>query len=88
MPEETGLTSSKAKELLKQYGKNELPETPLPGNFEIFLSQIKSPLVYILLVAAVITFFLKEYSDTIIIFVAVFINTILEIAQIVNPIKK
>ncbi len=75
--EHSGLSDAEARGLLAKYGPNVLPEKPPPSNFVIFISQLRSPLVYILLVAASITFFLGEYSDTVIICVAVFINTIL-----------
>lgn len=76
-----GLTTFEARELLATYGPNALPEKPPPSKLSIFFSQLKNPLVYILLVAGIVTFFLKEYSDTAIISLAVFINTILGYVQ-------
>src|SRR3990172_5870509 len=76
-----GLTSKEAKKLLKKFGPNVLPEKTPPSDLKIFLSQVKSPLVYILLTAGVVTFFLGHYSDTAIIGLAVFINTILGYLQ-------
>jgi Ca2+-transporting ATPase len=76
-----GLSSQQALQNLESYGKNELPEKPPPSDISIFVMQLKSPLVYILLVAAFLTFLLGEFSDTIIIFIAVFINTILGFFQ-------
>lgn len=72
-----GLTSEEAKKLLVQFGPNALPEKPPPGDFQIFVSQLKSPLVYILLAASFITFFLGKFGDTSIILLAVLINTVL-----------
>ncbi len=65
--EDKGLTSTEAKKRLKKYGPNALPERPPPSDLAIILSQLKSPLVYVLIAAAVVTFVLKEYSDTAII---------------------
>ena len=76
-----GLSSEEAVRLLEKYGPNVLPEKPPPSKLSIFWQQLKSPLVYVLLVAGVITFFLKEYSDTAIISLAVFINTTLGFLQ-------
>jgi Ca2+-transporting ATPase len=76
-----GLATEEAKEALAKFGPNVLPEKPPPGSLAIFLSQFKSPLVYTLLIAGIITLFLRHYSDTAIIFLAVFINTILGFAQ-------
>ena len=82
MPTENkGLTSAEAKKRLEKYGPNALPEKPPPSAFTIFVAQLKSPLVYILLVAGLVTFFLREYSDTTIIFFAVFVNTVLGFIQ-------
>lgn len=76
-----GLTSSEAKKRLEKIGSNVLPEKSPPSSFSIFISQLKSPLVYILLVAGIVTFVLKEYSDTIIILFAVTLNTVLGFIQ-------
>ena len=76
-----GLTSKEAKRRLERFGPNKLPEKPPPSDFYIFASQLKSPLVYVLVVAGAITLFLRESSDAVIIFFAVFINTILGFLQ-------
>lgn len=77
----TGLTNSEVEKRREKYGPNLLPEKPPPSSFSIFLSQLKNPFVYVLLAAFGITFFLKEYSDSAIIFLAVFVNTILGYVQ-------
>lgn len=82
MPEKyRGITSKEANSLLGKHGLNELPEVSPPGNIKLVLAQLKSPLVYVLLVSGLVTFFLREYSDMIIIALAVFINTILGYVQ-------
>jgi len=70
-----------ARRRLEEFGPNLLPEEKPPSAFSIFLSQFKSPLVYILLAAALITVVLKEYTDAAVILFAVFINTILGFIQ-------
>ena len=77
----SGLTSFKAKTLLQEHGPNILPSKSPPGNFSLLLDQLKNPLVYVLVFAGLTTSALGEMSDTIIIFVAVFINTILGFVQ-------
>lgn len=72
-----GLTSSEVLTLQQRFGYNMLPEKKPPTQLEIVLEQLKSPLVYILLVAAGITFFLGDYEDTVIISFSVVLNTIL-----------
>lgn len=76
-----GLTSEEARKRLEEYGPNVLPENPPPSGFVIFFNQLKSPLVYILIVAGLVTLLLADYSDSIIIFISVFINTILGFFQ-------
>lgn len=76
-----GLSVGEARELLEKHGPNKLPEKPPPSDFKIFLQQFKSPLVYVLLVAGIVTLVLREYSDATIIGAALFINTILGFIQ-------
>lgn len=76
-----GLTLKEAKERLGEYGLNVLPERPPPSSFAIFLSQFKNPLVYVLFAAAIVTFFLRDYSDMVIILLVVFVNSILGFVQ-------
>lgn len=77
----SGLTSSEAKNRLEKFGRNVLPEKPPPSSIAIYLSQLKNPLVYILLAAAIVTFFLGDFSDTAIIFFVVLVNSILGFIQ-------
>jgi len=82
MPDkDKGLTSEEARKKLKQFGPNILPEKLPPSDLVIFVSQLKNPLVYILVAAGTITFLLNDISDTVIIVLAVFINTILGFLQ-------
>lgn len=81
MGEGTGLTTEKAQKRLKQFGLNILPEKPPPSSFLILLDQFKSPLVYVLLLAALVTLFLRDLPDTAIILLAVFLNTVLGFYQ-------
>src|SRR3990172_2132230 len=82
MPDQLqGLTSSEAKRRLEKYGRNVLPEKPPPSSITIYLAQLKNPLVYILLAAAIVTFFLGDFSDTAIIFFVVLVNSILGFIQ-------
>lgn len=61
--------------------KNVLVEKNPPGDLVLFLSQLKSPLVYILLLASIVTFYLRDYVDMSIILTAVVLNTILGFIQ-------
>lgn len=53
---QNGLSEKQARELLKKYGLNALPEQPHPSIWWVFLSQFASPLIYILLLAALLIF--------------------------------
>ncbi len=74
---EKGLTSEEAKRRLEKYGANKFAEDEKINRFKIFIHQFASPLIYILLIAGLITIFLQEYIDAGVIFAAVIINSII-----------
>src|SRR4030042_2142810 len=76
-----GLTGSEAAERLKKFGRNALPQEKPYSKIRLFLGQFNSPLMYILLVAVVISFLLKHYSDTIFIIIVLLINTVVSFYQ-------
>ena len=80
-PNEQGLTSAEVKEKQELHGANVLPEKAPPSQLSLILSQLKSPLVYILLIAAIVTVIIGHTTDAFIILIAVFINTILGFIQ-------
>ncbi len=75
-----GLTSKEAEKRLKEYGLNELEEKK-ESKVVIFLRQFDNPLVYILIVASIITFFMGDYLDSGIIAGIIFINGLLGFFQ-------
>jgi Ca2+-transporting ATPase len=77
----SGLSDTQAAQLFEQFGPNTLPAQPPPSPFSILLTQFKSPLVYVLLAAGAVTLFLQHYSDALVIFLAVAINTVLGFFQ-------
>ncbi len=76
-----GLDNNEVKIRQEKFGKNKLPTSKTLPQFKIFLEQFQSPMVYILLLAGIITFLLKEYTDAIVIFSAVFLNTVIGYIQ-------
>ena len=76
-----GLSEEEAEKRLKKFGLNKLPEEKMFSRLKLFLGQFKSPLIYILLIAGIITLILSEYTDSIVIFGAVFLNTIVGYLQ-------
>ena len=71
---ERGLTRKEAEKRLKECGLNELPEAKPDSLFIIFIRQFQSPLIYILLAAALIVFYLGEMIDGSIILAVLFFN--------------
>ena len=72
---EKGLSADDVIIRRNKWGKNELPqEKPLSG-LKTFLEQFQSPLVYILIIAGVISLFFKLYTDCAVIFAAIILDT-------------
>jgi len=71
-----GLSEDQARDRQKKFGQNLLPKEKPLSKVRIFLDQLRSPLIYILIIASVITLFLREWTDFIVIFGAVFLNTV------------
>lgn len=66
---------------LKEYGRNTLPSKKPPGIAEIVIHQFKSPLIYILLIAGVISLLLDDIKDAAFIFLVVIINAVIGTIQ-------
>lgn len=69
-----GLSENEAKQRLGKFGLNKLPEEKKLTGLKTFLKQFKSPLIYILIIAGIITLILQHWTDSIVIFAAVFLN--------------
>lgn len=78
---ENGLTNTEAQARLKQFGPNELPQKPPPTIWEIFVRQFRSPLIYILAIAAVAALFLGELTDSAFIVAVLMLNAIVGCSQ-------
>ncbi len=78
---ESGLASAEARERLQKFGPNQLAKKREFSSLKLFLFQFKSPLVYVLVFAGVVTLFLREFTDSIVIFAAVLLNTFLGFYQ-------
>lgn len=80
-PNEQGLSGKEAKNRQQQYGLNVLPEKPPPGHFSLIIQQLKNPLIYVLLLAGLVTLVIGHLPDAMIIFLAVVVNTALGFIQ-------
>ncbi|KGF04362.1 magnesium-translocating P-type ATPase [Anaerococcus lactolyticus] len=74
---EKGLTSQEAETRIEDYGKNTLKEVKYSSKFMVFISQFKSPITLILIFAAILSIFTKDYSDGFIILIIVMISSFL-----------
>lgn len=84
---EHGLTSEEVLKRRAIYGSNAL--TPKKGHspLVLFLLQFRQPLVYILVVASIVTAYLREFVDSAVIFGVVLINAIVGFIQESKAIK-
>jgi P-type Ca2+ transporter type 2C len=78
---QTGLTAESASKQLEKVGLNQLVGKKPPTNFYFIFKQFQNPLVLVLMIAAIITIIMAEYSDSFVIFLAVIVNTILGFIQ-------
>ena len=78
---EQGLTQEDAKQRLEQYGKNEIKKTNRLRPLKILIEQFNSFLIYILIVAAIISFFINHNLDAIVITVVIIINAAIGFTQ-------
>lgn len=76
-----GLSSSEAKLRLDKNGLNKIEGKKKKSIFQLFLAQINDIMIYILLIAAIISFVVGEVSDSIIILIVIFINAIIGVIQ-------
>jgi magnesium-transporting ATPase (P-type) len=77
-----GLNGIEAAARLAQFGENRLPEPRAPALFLIFLTQFRSPLIYILLIAAAVSVLVSEAED------AVFIGIVLVLNGVIGGIQE
>ncbi|WNS46894.1 calcium-translocating P-type ATPase, SERCA-type [Paenibacillus sp. MMS20-IR301] len=78
---EEGLSAEEAARLLERYGKNMLQEVKPKSLLAKFIEQFKNVMIFILLVAAVLSGILGEWTDTVIILLVVVLNAVLGVIQ-------
>lgn len=81
---ESGLNSKEAEIRLKEYGFNKIKEKKKAEASRIFLRQVNSFVVYILLAAILISIIVNEFLDATVIAAIVVLNTILGFVQEYN----
>jgi len=69
-----GISHGEARARLDRFGPNLLPEAPPPAIALLFLQQFASPLIYILIAAALLSMLVQDWSDALFIGVVLLIN--------------
>src|SRR3989344_5149332 len=76
-----GLTADEVQARQLFFGKNVLPRGKKTSLLTMFFRQFASPLVYILIIAAALTWWIKEYADMTVIVMVVIVNAIIGLFQ-------
>ncbi len=74
---EKGLTEREAKIRLEKYGKNILPKGKKKTFFQVFLNELKSPIIYILIISMILSFIVGEKIDGIFILMVILLDATL-----------
>lgn len=84
---EDGLSSITANSRLKQHGLNEIPKVAQKTPGQVLIEQFTSPLIYILVIVAIITFAIHHYIDTAVILFIVISNGLIGYFQEIKASK-
>ncbi len=76
-----GLSNKEVAIRLETYGENKLKGKPKKSIFQLFFGQLQDMLIYVLLVASVITIVIGEYVDAAIILMVVVLNAAIGVFQ-------
>ena len=77
----SGLSNEEVKYRLNKDGLNEIKNENKKSIIKLLLKQFKEIMLIILMISGVISILLKEYSDSIIIFIVVLLNALLNFIQ-------
>ncbi len=78
---ETGLNKAEAQKRLAQHGPNELVERGKKSPWVIFFNQFKEVMVIVLIIAALVSAVLGEFTEVVVIMAIVVLNAILGFSQ-------
>lgn len=76
-----GLDASQISERFEQYGPNAFEEKKKKTKVQMFISQLRDPMIYILFAAAGISLFLREIADALIILAIIMLNAVIGMVQ-------
>ncbi len=77
----SGLSKDEASKRTQEYGLNELPKEEKFSLFQIFVSSLKDPIIYVLLVSSILSLFVKEYIDSLAIIIIILVDAIVSTIQ-------
>ena len=78
---DTGLNDSEVEENRLKYGKNELKSRGGKSDFKLLLEQFNNPIIFILIVAAVLNAIISDIKDTFFIIFVIILNTVIGFFQ-------
>lgn len=76
-----GLSAKEVKKRINKYGPNKLPKERALGALRLFLGQFKNPLIFILIIALIISYFAGHESDALIIALVIIITNLVGFFQ-------
>lgn len=77
----TGLSNNKVSDLISTNGKNSITKKSRKNIFKMIFDQINNILIYILIIAGLLSYFLGDPKESIIIFLVIILNTSIGIFQ-------
>ena len=76
-----GLSKDEVKSRLNKYGYNELPKEEKPGVVKLFFGSLNDPIIYVLLVASILSFIAHEVTDACVILFIVLVDAVVSTVQ-------
>ena len=77
----SGLNEKEVKSRLKRYGVNELPKEHKKSKFDIFIDSFKDPIIYVLIVASILSFIVGETIDALAILFIILVDAVVSTIQ-------
>ena len=77
----TGLQAAEASSRLERYGPNAFQEKKKKTKVQMFIAQLRDPMIYILFAATGISLFLREVTDALIILAIILLNATIGMVQ-------
>ena len=77
----SGLSTKEANRRLKKYGLNELPKEKTKSTISIFLNSFNDPIIYVLILAAILSFIVGEIVDALAIIFIILVDGVVSTIQ-------